>query len=68
MPTPRDIDLKVYIDGVTYLALKERCRACDRTLSEHVRHLIRADLLAALAEEGAIDRGERGVPEGHPES
>lgn len=54
---PHDIDLKIYVDAVTYLALKHRCQEADRTLSEHVRHLIRADLLSALAEPVPDDRG-----------
>lgn len=62
--TPRDIDLKVYVDGVTYLALKARCLDVDRTLSEHLRHLIRQDLLQALAEAPPDGRGAAGAVEG----
>ena len=39
-------------------------RAVERTLSEHVRHLIRADLLQALVEPEAIDRPHARAGEG----
>lgn len=63
--TPRnDIDLKVYVDPVTYLALKHRCHQVDRTLSEHLRHLIHIDLIEGSAEERADGRGDAGPAQG----
>lgn len=59
-----DHDLKVYVDATLYLALRWRCQEVDRSLSEHVRHLIREDLDRALAEERGDGRVRKGEAEG----
>lgn len=59
-----DHDLKIYVDATTYLALRWRCHETDRSLSEHVRHLIRVDLTQALADESGKGRGDEGETEG----
>jgi hypothetical protein len=40
-----------------YLALRQRCGEVDRSISQHVRHLIRADLQTASLDAHAQDRG-----------
>ena len=64
MANVHDHDLKVYVDAVTYLALRYRCSQIDRSLSEHVRHLIRQDLLESMAEERETGRVRGGEGEG----
>lgn len=46
-----DHRLDVYVDATTYMALKGRASDVDRTISQHVRYLIKQDMLKALAEE-----------------
>jgi hypothetical protein len=52
-----DLRLEVYVDPVMYLALRQRCGEVDRSISQHVRHLIRADLQTASLDAHAQDRG-----------
>lgn len=59
-----DIDLKIYVSAEMYLALKYRCQQADRTLSEHVRHLIRSDLQEGLTQEREHGRAGAGEVEG----
>jgi predicted DNA-binding protein len=40
----KDIRLDIYITPEMYLALKHVCESVDRTMSQHVRHLIRRDI------------------------
>jgi len=60
----KDIRLEVYVDPVMYMALRHRADREDRTVSQHVRNLIRVDLERASAEMAERGRGERGVAEG----
>jgi hypothetical protein len=39
-----DIRLDIYVSPEMYLALKHRCESEDRSMTQHVRHLIRLDL------------------------
>jgi hypothetical protein len=58
---PKDLRIEVYVDPVTWMALKKRVDDVDRTLSQHIRHLIRVDLETAssdLAREGRVMKGE----------
>jgi hypothetical protein len=58
---PKDLRIEVYVDPVTWMALKKRVDDVDRTLSQHIRHLIRVDLETAssdLAREGRGTKGE----------
>jgi hypothetical protein len=59
-----DIDVKFYLDGVTWLAFKHRCQGVHRSLSEHLRHLVEEDLLSALDAERLGARSDAGPPEG----
>lgn len=45
-----DHRLDIYVDAITYMALRARSEDVDRTISQHVRNLIRADMEKALAE------------------
>lgn len=45
-----DHRLDIYVDAVTYMALRARAADLDRNVSQHVRHLIRGDLISASAE------------------
>lgn len=40
----KDHRIEIYIDPVMYLALRTRVADCDRTISQHLRHLLRRDL------------------------
>jgi len=40
----RDHRVEVYIDPITYLALRARSKESDLSISQHVRKLIRSDL------------------------
>lgn len=44
MAKGNDIRLDIYVSPEMYLALKHRCDAEDRSMTQHVRHLIRVDL------------------------
>ena len=59
-----DIQVRVYLSPEMYLGLRHRAEALDRTLSQHLRHLIRLDLHQACAVELESDRGEQGPDEG----
>lgn len=59
-----DIQLRVYVTPEMYLGLRHRAESLDRTLSQHLRHLIRLDLHQACASALADDRGELGPDEG----
>ena len=59
-----DHRLDIYIDAITYLALKARAAEMDRNISQHVRHLIRHDLIKASAEEQESGRGNGAGNEG----
>lgn len=45
-----DHRIEIYVDAPTYLALRARAEHEDRTISQHVRHLIRKDLEASMSE------------------
>lgn len=55
----KDHRLDIYVDAVTYMALKARASDQDRSISQHVRHLIRQDMIKALAEEKELTTGSR---------
>lgn len=59
-----DIDVKFYLDGVSFLALRQRAQSVHRSISEHLRHLVEEDLLSALAAERLEARSNAGPPEG----
>ena len=44
MAKGNDIRLDIYVSPEMYLALKHRCDAEDRSMTQHVRYLIRVDL------------------------
>lgn len=56
----KDHRIEVYIDLVMYLALLRRSEQADRTIIQHVRHLIRADLESSVAEIVAAEKRSRG--------
>lgn len=60
----KDIRLDVYIDDLMYMALKGRVGDMDRTISQHVRHLIRQDIAQALHEERNSETGREAGNEG----
>lgn len=60
-----DHDLKIYLDSLTYMALKQRCGEEDRSMSQHIRHLIRVDIEEALSREKENGRGQAGAEEGN---
>jgi hypothetical protein len=55
----KDHRLDIYVDSATYLALRRRAELVDRTVSQHVRHLIRRDLDSFCSEEIARENGQR---------
>lgn len=62
-----DIRLEIYVDPATYLALRKRADDSDRSMSGHVRHLIREDLILAISahradETSHQDDGNTGEP------
>jgi hypothetical protein len=65
MTEQNTICLKLYVTAELYMGLKHRASGLDRTLSQHLRHLIRLDLLQACAEECLGGRGMGGPEEGH---
>jgi len=46
----KDIRLDIYVSAETWLALRHRCEQQDRSMSHHVRLLIRQDLEKSVAE------------------
>lgn len=59
-----DHRLEIYVDAATYLALIARADNEDRSISQHVRHLIRHDLEASVAEMVAGKKRNSGGNEG----
>ena len=55
----KDHRLDIYVDAVTYMALKRRCDDVSRSISQHVRHLIRQDMEEALQQELDSTRAAR---------
>lgn len=60
----KDHRLDIYVDAVTYMALRARSADEDRTVSQHVRNLIRRDLEQALLELERQGNGRGGGAEG----
>lgn len=50
MKGSRDHRIEVYVDAATYLALIARSEHEDRSISQHVRHLIRLDLEQSVSD------------------
>lgn len=55
-----DHRLDIYVDATTYMALKQRASDVDRSISQHIRFLIKQDMLQALTEERNFQVGTRG--------
>lgn len=64
MPAAKDHRIEIYIDPVMYLALRTRVSDCDRTISQHLRHLLRRDLEASIDSGGEEGRAGEGGIEG----
>lgn len=66
----QDKRVDLWLDSVLYLALKARANAQERTVSQHLRYLVRQDLDQSLADEDGSgmghDRGEEGRNEQRP--
>jgi hypothetical protein len=60
----KDIRIEFYVEPEMYLALRYRAEKADRSVSQHLRNLVRTDLEEASAEMAGTARGERGVTEG----
>jgi hypothetical protein len=60
----KDIRVEFYMDAAMWLGLRYRAEKADRSVSQHLRNLVRADLEEASAELASAARGERGVTEG----
>lgn len=56
--TNHDIRLDIYVSAESYIALKRVCELEDRSMSGHIRHLIRNDLESRVAQERAQDCGK----------
>lgn len=56
--------LDIYVDAVLYIALKARANECERSVSQHVRKLIRDDIEESFHEEQEAGRGSVGGAEG----
>lgn len=59
-----DILMKFYTDAITYMALKARAEKCDRSLSQHLRHLVRVDLEQACHDDRQDGSDHGGSSEG----
>ncbi len=59
-----DHRLDIYVDATTYMALNARVDDQDRNISQHVRYLIKQDMIQALAEEKENVRGSDAGREG----
>lgn len=60
----KDHRIEIYIDPVMYLALRTRVADCDRTISQHLRHLLRRDLESSIdqySESGRACEGGTGA-------
>ena len=60
----KDHRIEVYLDAPMYLALLARSENEDRTISQHIRHLVRRDLEASMAEMVAGKKRNSGGNEG----
>lgn len=60
----KDHRVEIYLDPVTYLALRTRVADCDRTISQHLRHLVRRDLENSIDAEDEPVRVRQGGSEG----
>lgn len=60
----KDIRVEFYMDPAMWLALRYRAEKADRSVSQHLRNLVRVDLEEASAEMAGSARGERGATEG----
>jgi hypothetical protein len=60
----KDHRMDIYLDAVTYLALKARAKESDRHISQHVRHLIKQDLIKAWSEDPETEKGHVAEIEG----
>lgn len=47
----KDIRLDIYVSPEMWMALKRVCESEDRSMSGHIRHLIRRDLESRIAQE-----------------
>ena len=63
MVAAKDHRVEIYLDPVTYLALRTRVNDCDRTISQHVRYLVRRDLEASIDSGEGQGRGKEGGTE-----
>ena len=61
---PKDIRVEFYMDSAMYLALRYRAEKADRSVSQHLRNLVRNDLDEASVEMIGGARGEREIAEG----
>ena len=52
----------MYLDAVTYIALKSRANDLDRSVSQHVRFLIKQDLINSVV---AVDETGRVIDDGN---
>ena len=52
-----DLRLDIYVSAEMWTALKHVCQIEDRSMSGHIRHLIRSDLESRIAQERAEVRG-----------
>lgn len=57
MMASKDHRLDIYVDAPTYLALRRRAEAEERSVSQHVRYLILKDLTSFCDEEIARENG-----------
>jgi hypothetical protein len=49
----KDIRLDIYVSPEMWMALRRVCESEDRSMSGHIRHLIRRDLESRIAQERA---------------
>jgi hypothetical protein len=68
MTAAQDHRLDIYVDSVLYLALRQRASSEDRSVSQHVRHLIREDIERFISSEAENGNGSGGVIKGDSES
>jgi hypothetical protein len=57
---PADHDIKVWVDGPTYLALKALAHADHRGLSDYIRHVLLLHLEQVSVAEARADRSAEG--------
>ena len=63
-----DICIKFYVTAEMYLALRHRAFGEDRSISQHLRHLVRLDLHQACDALCASDRATDGSTMGQTET